>query len=527
MWREGSQPGPANRRSILLAVLSAALVLALATAGVAVLRPGPFAGWFGAASSRPNGTPQPSESVPSPVLAGVSVDAPGPTAAGLRAKLDAAVGDSGLGSRVHLSVRDVVTGASLYDRGADVPTMPASTIKIATAAAVLAARGPGHRIPTRVVAGSSPGEVVLIGGGDPTLAIDGTRFYPGAARLDELAEQVKVALGEVKPTKVVFDATTFSGPAFGPGWDDDIPTGGYASAITALMVNGGRVTPGAARGWAQRSTAPDLAAGRAFAAALGVPAQAVHSAPAGYTEQLGTPAEGATGSAGPAAGGVAVGTGARGPIPRAAAGSPSDPGARRPTLAAPGTELGRVESPPMIRIVESMLVDSDNVVAEALARQVAIARGEPASFTGAAVAMKAVLADLGLPVGQSTLADGSGLSRRNRLPPSLLTGLLVLAADGARPEIASLFSGLPVAAWSGTLQTRFRGRAMRDRPGAGVVRAKTGSLSGVNALAGTVTTADGRLLAFAVLADEVPLDLDAAQLSLDEIASVLAGCGCR
>ena len=52
-----------------------------------------------------------------------------------------------------------------------------------TAAAVLATRGPAYRIPTRAVAGATPGEVVLVGGGDPTLAIDDNGHYPGAARL--------------------------------------------------------------------------------------------------------------------------------------------------------------------------------------------------------------------------------------------------------------------------------------------------------------------------------------------------------
>ena len=56
---------------------------------------------------------------------------------------------------------------------------------------VLAARGPAYRIPTRAVAGANPGEVVIVGGGDPTLAVDKNGFYPGAARLDDLAAQVR------------------------------------------------------------------------------------------------------------------------------------------------------------------------------------------------------------------------------------------------------------------------------------------------------------------------------------------------
>ncbi len=88
-------------------------------------------------------------------------------------------------------MRDVATGEALYDRGADRATVPASTTKLVTAATVLATRGPAYRIPTRVVAGANPGEVVLVGGGDPTLSIGAKGYFPGAARLDLLAAQVK------------------------------------------------------------------------------------------------------------------------------------------------------------------------------------------------------------------------------------------------------------------------------------------------------------------------------------------------
>src|SRR5690606_31970153 len=138
-------------------------------------------------------------------------------------------------------------------------------------------------------------------------------------------------------------------------------------------------------------------------------------------------------------------------------------------------------------LVEIMLERSDNVLAEALARQVALAKGQPASYEGAAAAMDAVLAELGLPDEENGLVDGSGLSRANRLTPSLLTDLLTVAARADRPELRGIFSGMPVAGYSGTLARRY-GTAEPTRPGAGVVRAKTGTLSGVNTLAGIVTT---------------------------------------
>ncbi|WP_442791658.1 D-alanyl-D-alanine carboxypeptidase/D-alanyl-D-alanine endopeptidase [Micromonospora sp. NBC_01813] len=507
--------GSRRSRTLLLAAAIIGAFLLVGGTSIAVLRPGPVAGWLGLAPPSP--TPSAvADPTPGPVLAGLAVDTPMPTTQGLTTAFNEVIAGSGLGGRLHISVLDMATGTVLFSQDPTAMTTPASTTKIVTAVAVLAATGPAHQIATRVVAGAQPGEVVLVGGGDPTLAIDGAGFYSGAARLDELAAATRAALGGTTPTKVTIDASLFSGPAFGPGWDDDIPTGGYAAAITALMIDGGRTNPKAGKGWAQRAAAPDLAAGRAFARALGLPPEAVGTAPAGYAEQL----AGSTGQPTGSTGEVANSTAPSQPVPSQPAGS----GTEQPI---PGAELARVESPPMISLVETMLSESDNVVAEALARQVAIAQGEPASFAGAAAAMDAVLTDLGLPAEQSDLSDGSGLSRNNRLTPGLLTELTVLAGSGSRPELAGLFSGLPVAAWSGTLQGRYQATAAPQRVGAGVVRAKTGSLSGVNSLAGTVTTADGRLLAFAVLADAVPSGPDQAQAALDRIAATLASCGCR
>ncbi|AVT34337.1 D-alanyl-D-alanine carboxypeptidase/D-alanyl-D-alanine-endopeptidase [Plantactinospora sp. BC1] len=495
----GAVPGgvpPTGRRGRgrLLGVLASVLVLALAVAGVAVVRPGPVDGWLGGNASPTPGAVDPSEPPPPPVLAAAGANAPAPTPEGVRAALGPLVTSSTLGNEVNISVVDAVTGQALYENGQDTPTVPASTTKLVTAAAVLAARGPAYRIATRVVAGANPGEVVIIGAGDPTLAVNGTGWYPGAGRLDRLAAQVKKALGGTAPTKVIVDNTLFPGPVLEPAWDPDIPTGGFGAVITALMTDGARKDPEDKGRGQERYAKPDEAAGRAFAKLLGLPNSAV----------------------------------VIGKAPAAAATAPAAAASASPGTQSAGTELGRVSSPPMIRLVEFMLRDSDNVVAEALARQVALSRDKPASFVGAAEAVDEMVGELGLPAAESSLADGSGLSRANRVTPSLLTDVLTMAAKRTRPELADLFPGLPVAAWSGTLRDRFdRSGEKATKAGAGVVRAKTGTLSGVHAISGVVTTADGRLLAFAVLANRVPVGQDEAQRELDRIATTLARCGCR
>jgi len=187
--------------------------------------------------------------------------------------------------------------------------------------------------------------------------------------------------------------------------------------------------------------------------------------------------------------------------------------------------LAAVQSPPLLRLVEIMLSESDNVIAECLARQVAVARNEPASFDGAAHAMQAVLGDLGLTATEDGLVDGSGLSRTDRLTPSLLADVLALATHGDRPKLRPIFAGLPVAGYSGTLRDRYRSPTAGNTA-AGMVRAKTGTLTGVSSLAGTVVDSDGRLLVFAAMADKVT-STGAARTALDRLATTLAGCGCR
>ncbi|GAA0815485.1 hypothetical protein GCM10009524_56100 [Spirilliplanes yamanashiensis] len=485
-----------GRRTRAVALLVALVVLMVGAGLVLVVRPGPVDRWLAGPEPAPTTPPPAPDPVPPPVLAAVAADGAGPDAAGVSAAVGGLIRASGLGGRMNVSIVDVASGQPLYVTNEDDLTVPASTTKLVTAAAVLASRGAAYRIPTRVVAGARPGEVVIVGGGDPTLGAGSRSAYPGVARLDRLAAQVKKALGDTRPTKVVVDGSLFSGPVLGPGWDPDVVSpGGYAAPITALMVDGGRREPKLSGHGDARDAQPDLAAGADFARLLGLSGASRGTAPEPAVTE-----------------------------PSALATADGDGTAAAPL--APGTELGRVDSPPMVRLVEWMLEASDNVIAEALARQVALAQGEEASFAGAQAAMDEVVAALGLNAAESELRDGSGLSRLNEVSPSLLTDVLALSAGGSRPELAELFAGLPVAGWSGTLADRFV-TAQRNAAGQGAVRAKTGTLNGVSSLSGVVATQSGHLLAFAIMADGVTAGTEKARRVLDGIVAALVACGCR
>jgi serine-type D-Ala-D-Ala carboxypeptidase/endopeptidase (penicillin-binding protein 4) len=182
-----------------------------------------------------------------------------------------------------------------------------------------------------------------------------------------------------------------------------------------------------------------------------------------------------------------------------------------------------VQSPPLSQIVQWMLEESNNVIAENLARQVAIATGQPASFSGAAAAVTSVLRGLGV-TGELQLYDGSGLSPNDKIAPSVLVQLIRLAAT--TPRLRSVLTGVPVEGFSGTLAPGGSLFGAGGGAGLGVVRAKTGNLNNVVALAGSAYAQNGQLLAFAVMADQVPNETNAATQMVD-LAGVLAGCGCH
>ncbi|MEV0901210.1 D-alanyl-D-alanine carboxypeptidase/D-alanyl-D-alanine-endopeptidase [Actinoplanes sp. NPDC049802] len=468
-------------------------LLAGAAAVGLVVRPGPVDEWLGAEpAATPTTAAATPEPTPTPVLMAAESDGAAPDPVAVKAALDPLVNAAALGSTVHVQVVDAATGTLLYERNADKMTTPASTTKVLTAATVLAARGPAHRLETRVVAGDEPGEVVIIGGGDATLAVekDDKDLFPGAARLDDLAAQVKKALGGTKPTRVLVDTSLFTGPETAVGWDTGDISAGQVARIQSLMTNAGRVEPVHNEyGGDPRHSDPALATGKLFAKMIGVPTSAV----------------------------------AKGEAPESAAVDPS-PSAGAAATVAPGDELGKVESPPMVQIVDWMLQQSDNVLAEVLGRQVALAAGGEPSFKGAATAMKDRLTELGLPAELAVLNDASGLSNRNAIAPELLVKTLALAAGDDQPALSNIFNGLPVAGWSGTLETRFA-TPRANETAQGIVRAKTGSLSGVNTLAGVLVTRERQVLVFAIMA-KGGANAITARAALDKVAARLVACGC-
>lgn len=379
-----------------------------------------------------------------------------------------------LGSSVHAFVAPLADPANEWvDVDAGKLATPASTLKLLTATALLDVVTVNERLSTVVLWDESSRSVILVGGGDATLETDPARDS-NAASLTELADvtarKVQRASGESTSVQLRYDSSYFTGPTVSPQWEPTYVSSGVIGPVTALMVDQGRIDPGSDARWLE----PDAGAAFRFGQLL---------------EDAGLDVD-----------------------KRA---KPVDAGLRF----AGAEVVAEVESPPMGDLVEQMLRDSDNQLAESLGRVAAVGAEQSPSFAGAADAIRVAARARGIDLGDADIYDSSGLSREDRLPPQSL--VQVLAATSAEPQLASILSGLPVAGFDGTLAERFVRGPSTD--GAGVVRAKTGTLTGISAEAGVVTTCEGGLLAYAFIADDV-VDTEAARRVLDDAAAALASC---
>ncbi|WP_020664240.1 D-alanyl-D-alanine carboxypeptidase/D-alanyl-D-alanine endopeptidase [Amycolatopsis benzoatilytica] len=460
------------RRKVL--VLSLVVLLVLAAAGGASAVPA-VANKLGLpwAPNAPKGSdPEPAEATLA--LHGPDTSGPGASASGVSSALS---GPAGAGALAQLSgsVIDPSTGTVLWDHSSNTPLTPASTTKILTVSAALLAMDPTKRLTTKIVQGAQPGTVVLVGGGDPTLTAlpvgTDSPLYPGAAHIDDLVNQVKKAGGDIK--KVQVDVSAYSGPVTAPGWEPGDAPSLYGAPIVPVMADGGRGNPKADE--TMRASNPATAVTQLVADKLGATSGGVGKAPDG------------------------------------------------------AKVLGEVQSAPLPDLAYALLQISDNVLADALGRQVAIATGGDPSFAGASAAVKKVLADHGFDVNGLQLFDTSGLSNQNKVPARLLAQVLAAAAgpdgkDPNTPKLRPLLAGLPVAGSPiGTLSGRYQSGP--TQAGKGWVRAKTGTLTGVNTLAGYVLDSDNRVLAFAFMSNGS--DKNSGQAALDALATALRGCGCK
>lgn len=458
----GPTSGRRRRKKRLLVLVVTLLLVVGAVSAAALVLPSVTEETYTATE------PPPATIFPDPVIKPVPNSPTKPTTAGLDAALNPVVTDPDLGT-FSGTVADAETGEVLWSQRPDEPMTPASTTKVLTAAAALLTLPDSHRVATRVVRGDGDGAIVLVAGGDPTLTaqpVGQPGFYPGAARIADLVEQISRSGMQVRSIGV--DTSIYSGPTMAQGWFPADIAGGSIAPIEPIMLDGGRLNPLVDE--SPRSTTPALDAGRALAVGLGVD-------PALVT--IGSAAEGAD-------------------------------------------QLAEVQSAPLRTRLQQMTSRSDNVLAEAVGREISLDLNTAASFSGATAAVGQTLFTAGFDMTGLALEDVSGLSEDGLIPARLLDQVLTSAAGTAQPALRPMLDFLPIAGATGTLSDRY---ASGDRTGAGWVRAKTGTLAAASALAGYVLDVDGRVLTFALMSNGRPPEV--SRPALDAVASTLRLCGCQ
>ncbi|MFC4145720.1 D-alanyl-D-alanine carboxypeptidase/D-alanyl-D-alanine-endopeptidase [Micromonospora mangrovi] len=442
-----------------------------------------------------------------------TAESPTPAQTRLHATIDAVLADSRLaGAQAGVVVLDTTTGQTLYDRNGDRRLVPASNTKLLTSSAALELLGPGHRFTTDVAtdgvrrAGLVSGDLYLRGGGDPTML---------AADYDALAAQVAADGVRVVTGNLVADDTRYDTARLGPDWTWDDESYYYAAQVSALTV------------------APDtdydagtVIVNAAPADSAGTPPVVTMDPPNGWLRidnRAETVADGETtisferehgGNTIVVTGQIAVGadpendwmtvwepTGYAADIFRAAL---RRHGVRvlgrtvlgRPTPAEAKT-VARHDSMTLGELMVPFLKLSNNGHAEVLTKELGRVLSGSGSWSAGLAAIGEYVGDSGMNTGTLRQRDGSGLSRRNMIPPAEFVALL--AAVRAEPWFDTWYAALPIAGNAerlvgGTLRSRMRGT-----PAANNVHAKTGSLTGASGLSGYVTDADGHLLAFSIV----------------------------
>ncbi|MDR1852270.1 MAG: D-alanyl-D-alanine carboxypeptidase/D-alanyl-D-alanine-endopeptidase [Propionibacteriaceae bacterium] len=370
-----------------------------------------------------------------------------------------------------VSASKLTTAYAVLDRDGnvlaanDVPSVPASAMKVLTAMAAIDVLGADKTFTTSVL--SKREKVTLVAGGDPYLTGSKSSSYAKPANLDALvkATVAKLKSQGIKKIKLRYEANLFSGSSYSSSWSKSWSS--YTPRIESLMVNGG-MTGSKAEKYPAKATA------KLFASKLKKKGIKVTSIK--YANRY------------------------------------------------KGSELvAQATSAPLGQIVRWTLKYSNNVAAEVIARHTALAMGLPGSFAGASTAITTWLQNKGLWANGMKIDGGCGLSSKTKIVPSALARTLKLMLDD--PKYVDVSEGLPIARVDGTLSSRFNDK--EEYAGRYVVHAKTGTLAKVNALAGYVTTAEGARLTFAFFASHDGKRSGTATNWLDRSASLLATCGCR
>jgi serine-type D-Ala-D-Ala carboxypeptidase/endopeptidase (penicillin-binding protein 4) len=488
-----------------------------------------------------------------------------------------------------VDVVDLDTSKALYSQNSDQLFLPASNAKLFTTAAALAIAGPDYRFRTTVEAegkiddnGRLLGDLAIIGRGDPNISgrvlpylLKTQRMPPHTQILEDMADQVARQGLKIVDGDLIGDDTFYAFEPYAEGWAwDDLQwiDGAPVSALTfndnVVFVN---VLPGEHPGdKAVVTVEPETSYyeldNRVMTSSLGVPKRVgLHrdpgskkivlwgslplgdsgmkepisiEDPADFVAQLfrtmlerrGITIRGKTRArhgegaqffdqqiphplSAPAAG-AAASSAVNPPVPQAA--QPQEPPDLNP--ASSTKILAEHISGPLVDDIRVINKTSENLHAELALRLAGKLRGDGGSFEGGIAAVKQFLLQAGLKEDEFTFLDGSGLSRRDLVTPAATVQLLIYASR--QPWGAAFEESLPVSGVDGSLSERFQ-----KTPAVGMVHAKTGSLSHVNALSGYGQTQTGKRFVFSIFCNNHNLLASKALAAIDKMVQLLVSDG--
>lgn len=443
-----------------------------------------------------------------------------------------------------IAIRSLDRAETLYELQPGRLLMPASTLKVVTLATAAERLGWDYTYTTslsadgRIEDGVLYGDLVVEGSGDPTFDDwDGN----ATAVFADWATRLKAAGIRRITGRIVGDDNVFDDEGLGAGWMWDDLADSYSAPVGGLQFNqnsaqliiSGPVTTKSAPSVALRPvSAPVALINRLRSSAAGPPLD-VHVTPRGQAIEL-------TGS-------VPFGANATRNV---AVANPTlyFVGALKATLAANGIEVqgdaadiddipSRVaasdtattmiriaehRSPPLSAMAATMMQLSQNLFAETLLKTLAVTRDEAGrvsaagTVSGGLAIESELLATWGVPAGEVSVVDGSGLSRYNLTTANALASVLAHVHHDERLR-GPFEDALPAPGSAGTLQRRLLGT-----PAAGRVRAKTGSFTNARAMAGFVRTADDEPLVFVLIANNYGVPGAMVDAVVDRILRELA-----
>lgn len=419
---------------------------------------------------------------------------------------------------VGVLVKSLDDGRVLYEKNADYALMPASNMKLLTATTVAARLSNTFQFTTTLYrtgeitrGGELKGDLILKGSGDPSLT---------SLDLLSMAKQLK-DLGVKKfKGRIIADATLFEDKPLGEGWEWDDEPFYYQAQVSGLNCDENVVSyvvkPGVKVG-----DAAIVEVGGADQAKVGIaPTQYLIVQNLVTTSESGSPITVSFDRSRAKNTVVLSGTIPLNGKPATEELTVEEPALFTATrlydcLAASGIEVPKREkqqvvkekvipsaislvthqSKPLSAILSDFLKPSDNLYGECLFKTLAAQKSGIGTWEGGAKIVRDLFTEWNIDPSGLSIADGSGLSRRNNVTPRLLVSLLT-AADSKLPTDAktAFEAGLPVGGVDGTLRYRFKGT-----PAQGKIQAKTGSLTGVSALSGYLTTKTGERLVFSIL----------------------------